>query len=69
MPGSTFTFSPSIAALVVHLREHPDTISALLDALYADRWTGQILLNFHRGRPLTADFPRLERVPLKPPPA
>ncbi len=68
MAGS-FTFSPSFAALIVHLRENPDTVSALFDALYADRWTGQVLLNFRHGRPLTADFPRIERVPLKPPSA
>lgn len=61
---STFSFSPSPAQLIVELTANPRNFAALLEALYTARWDGQLLLDFRRGRPKSAAFPQLVRVPL-----
>lgn len=59
-----FTLTTSSAALVVELTRDPQSFHALLEALYARRWDGQLLIDFRRGRPRQVGFPQVARVRL-----
>ena len=59
-----FALTSSPVELVLELASNPRTFADLLQLLDDIHFTGQILFDFHRGRPRKAAFPVLERVPL-----
>ena len=64
-----FALTSSPVELVLELSSNPRTFADLLQLLGDINFTGQILFDFHRGRPRKAAFPVLERVPLLDPPS
>ena len=62
-----FHLTTSAASVVVELTRDPKQYDEFMRLLYARRFTGQILVDFHRGLPRQVGFPQVARVRIPPP--
>lgn len=61
-----FHFSSSRSDMVLELTQNPRSFADVQAYLLDEHYTGQILVDFHDGRPKFVAFPSVERVPLTP---
>ena len=59
-----FHFSSSRSDIITELSANPKALLACLEYLYDQRYTGQILIDFQRGRAKFVAFPSVQRVDL-----
>ncbi len=63
-----FRLTTSAASVVVDLTRDPRQFDEFRRMLYDRRFTGQILVDFHRGLPRQVGFPQVARVRILTPP-
>ncbi len=59
-----FTLTSSPAELVVELSRNPRQFNDFMQLMLDRDFTGQVLLDFNRGRPRMVAFPSMRRVPI-----
>lgn len=60
-----FHLTSSAASVVLELTQDQHHFADLLRLLYDRRFTGQILVDFHRGHPRKVGFPQVARVTVR----
>lgn len=63
-----FHFSSSRSDIITELTSNPKALLACLEYLRDQRYTGQILIDFHQGRAKFVAFPHVQRLELIPDP-
>ena len=59
-----FHFSSSRSDIITELTQNPKALLACLEYLRDQRYTGQVLIGFHHGRPKFVAFPSVQRIDL-----
>ncbi len=62
-----FRLTTSAASVVVELTRDPRQFEEFMKMIYERRFTGQFLVDCHRGLPRQVGFPQIARVQIAPP--